>query len=166
MENQEQFNPNRYIEMFRQHYAKQVGNLVEQIERRLESSTNPGDAFRILESVDRMVAEVPNARILERYSSQGRNSASENEGPFSVEYSQDYKNVGDALRDFRHQAGLTISELSRLSGVSIRSIVDTEANKTTPRKQNLVKFLTCFDVQPTKALKDFWQLWNRQKKTN
>ena len=164
MVNNEQFNPERYVNMFKQHYAINIEDLVRTISERIETSTNSSEAFEILEAVDKMIVDIPNARILERYSSQTKGQISRNQEIYSVEYSGNYQNIGEVLKDFRKQAELSLNDLSKLSEVSLRSIWDTETGKSTPRKGNLNKILEVYEINPIDAINEIRALRTSQEK--
>jgi DNA-binding XRE family transcriptional regulator len=57
-------------------------------------------------------------------------------GTFAIEYPQKPRNLGEKIRKYRIDSGLTIKQLGQIIGVSEYTIINWEKMKKSPSKKN------------------------------
>jgi len=111
---------------------------VERMKRALDNSTNlvertqGRDISEMLESFELMAQGVETGRIYDLYVDI-RNGMLRR-GTYEVT-SGDYQTLGEAIKDFRKQSGLTISSLAEITKVSSQTIVCIENNLSKGRRE-------------------------------
>ena len=155
MNEQEPFNPEKYVKIYRNTYAKRIDNLSKALEDRIRSAMNKPHVFQILEAIDSLSEDIEGTRVLRRY---GLGSDAGNReicgGSHKVSFSGNYDNIAEILKDFREQSGLTRTDVSRLSGISIRAVNYHEDGVHSPTRKILRKYLDIYCVDPPEAVEE------------
>ena len=161
--------PNLFNEAILEILRKEImPNLVETLRDTLESKIKDCEDKhlpRLISGIQRLYEDMQNGVVLRPYL--GSNRKKQDSAPyptevFSVKYNGPYSSFGEALVDFRKQAGITTTELSRVSGASSNTMRRYEENifpkrvsgkpksaeVTWHEKRVMTKILATFDIHP------------------
>ncbi len=149
------FDPEKYVKIYRDTYSKKVGALNKELEDRIRSAMNTTHVFDILKSIDSLSEDIGGAKILRKYGLGPKMEDREGqEDSYAVKFSGNYNNMAEMLKDFRKQADLTRTDVSRLSGVSMRAVNYHEDGEHKPTRKVLKKYLSMYCIEPPEAIEE------------
>jgi DNA-binding XRE family transcriptional regulator len=148
----------KYLDLYKGHYESQLKNgfaksIEKIVDERLKMSKNRSEVYEVLKRIDLL-----SDRICDFFDLDGMKEYLNASEPYSVEYRREYEFFGEAIHDFRIQAGISQSELSKQEKVSRNTIgaLESDGDKKMRKgvKERLMKVFHITPYASSKKLKD------------
>ena len=147
----------RYVKMFRENYADRLFSGIEKLESEIQNACSVEEAFnRISEAefICRYLEINPENRNISQLKKRQVPTP-----PYSVQVRNKYKTLGEAVEDFREQAGVSQLELGNAVGISARTIYRLEKGKEDkPSEKTIKRVLGVFDIHPLDKKEELYRL--------
>jgi len=167
----EKFQTKMYLQIYDEHYISRLNTAFKEsqdrIRQALGSKETPESAVELLGKLETLIADLSRGKIVGDYLGNISSQTAIQEGRLKVEY-KGYRNLKEALQDFREQLGLSQMMLSKLAKTGVRNVarfssgnpIVLNSDKRTVNEYQEAKnrLMNIFDISPPEAKEELLRL--------